>query len=115
LKTKYNKLVKVEDAANRKKQQKVKVNIEGGNRYKVVKPQLNIRGMRGDEAMKEVQHYLDNAIAAGRSDVQIIHGKGKGILKQLVHEYLDNRSEVKDYEMAPIEQGGAGCTVVTLK
>ncbi len=115
LKTKYNKLVKVEDAANRKKQQKVKVNIEGGNRYKVVKPQLNIRGMRGDEAMKEVQHYLDNAIAAGRSDVQIIHGKGKGILKQLVHEYLDNRSEVKDYEMTPIEQGGAGCTVVTLK
>lgn len=112
LKTNYKKLVKVEDASKRKKKQKIKVNIEGGNRYKVVKPQLNIRGMRGNEAMKEVQHYLDNAIAAGRSDVQIIHGKGKGILKQLVHEYLDNRSEVKDYEMAPIEQGGAGCTVV---
>ncbi|NIR86544.1 hypothetical protein GWN26_03885, partial [Candidatus Saccharibacteria bacterium] len=68
--------------------------------------------MRGDEAMKEVQRYIDNALAAGKSDVQIIHGKGEGILKKLVHEYLDKRREVEGYEMAPISQGGAGCTVV---
>ncbi len=71
--------------------------------------------MRGDAAMKEVQRYIDDAVAAGRSEVQIIHGKGEGILKKLVHEYLDKRKEVKGYEMAPISQGGAGCTVVKFK
>lgn len=116
VKTKYKKLVKVEDASDRKpKKQKVKVNFEDGGRYKMVKPQLSIRGMRGDEAMKEVQRYIDDAVAAGRSDVQIIHGKGEGILKKLVHEYLDKRKEVDGYEMAPISQGGAGCTVVKFK
>jgi len=115
LKTKYENLVKVEDAGSRNKEQKVKVNFEGGSRYKVVKPQLSIRGMRGNEAMKEVQHYIDNAVASGRSEVQIIHGKGEGILKKLVHEYLNQRNEVKSYEIAPIQQGGAGCTVVYFK
>jgi len=116
LKTKYKKLVKVTDARDRKKnKQKIRVHFEDGSRHKVVKPQLSIRGMRGPEAMKEVQSYLDNAIAAGLNEVQIVHGKGEGILKKLVHEYLDNRKEVKGYELAPIEQGGAGCTVVTFK
>lgn len=116
LKTKYKNLVKVEDASNRKeKKQKVKVNFEDGSRYKMVKPQLSIRGMRGNEAIKEVQRYLDDAIAANKSEVQIIHGKGEGILKKLVHEYLDKRSEVKGFKIAPIQQGGAGCTVVKFK
>ena len=116
VKTKYKKLVKVEDASDRKpKKQKVKVNFEDGSRFKMVKPQLSIRGMRGDEAMKEIQRYIDDAVAAGRSEVQIIHGKGEGILKKLVHEYLDKRKEVEGYEIAPISQGGAGCTVVKFK
>ena len=115
VKTKFKKLVKVEDASQKKKQQKVKVNFEGGQRYKMVKPQLSIRGMRGNAAMKDVQRYIDNAVAAGRSDVRIIHGKGEGILKKLVHEYLNKRKEVDSYELAPIEQGGAGCTVVKFK
>ncbi len=116
VKTKYKKLVKVEDASDRQhKKQKVKVNFEGGNRFKMVKPQLSIRGMRGDAAMKEVQRYIDDAVAAGRSDVQIIHGKGEGILKKLVHEYLNERKEVEGYEIAPISQGGAGCTIVKFK
>lgn len=115
LKTKYSKLVKVKDVMERVKKQKVKVNIEGGKRYKRVKPQLMIRGMRGNEAMKEVQTYLDNAIVSGRDQVHIIHGKGKGILKKMLHEYLDERNEVKSYEMASIHHGGAGCTLVNFK
>ncbi|MBN2732674.1 MAG: endonuclease MutS2 [Balneolaceae bacterium] len=111
LKTKYQNLVKVKDAAEvQKPKQKVKVNVE----RKFVKPSLEIRGMRGEEAMKEVQYYLDNAIAAGRNEVDIIHGKGEGILKKLVHEYLDKRKEVKSYDMAPLSRGGAGCTIVKL-
>ncbi|NGP89435.1 endonuclease MutS2 [Fodinibius halophilus] len=112
VKTKYKKLIKVEDASKQKKEQKVKVNFEEGSRYKMVKPQLSIRGMRGREAMKEVEHYIDNALAAGRNEVHIVHGKGEGILKNLVHEYLNKRKEVSSYEIAPIQKGGAGCTVV---
>ncbi|SHE56343.1 DNA mismatch repair protein MutS2 [Fodinibius roseus] len=115
LKTKYDNLIKVEDAPRKKEKQQINVTIEGGNRYKMVQPQIEIRGMRGREAMKEVQNYLDDAIAAGREQVHIIHGKGEGILKGLVHEYLDKRKEVKSYGMAPIQQGGAGCTVVEFK
>jgi DNA mismatch repair protein MutS2 len=112
LKTKYQNLIKVQDASQKKPQQKVKVNIEGGRRYKMVNPQIEIRGMRGRPAMKQVERYIDNAVAAGRREVHVIHGKGEGILKGLVHDYLDKRKEVKSYRMAPIQQGGAGCTVV---
>lgn len=111
LKTKYKNLVKVKDANDVvPPKQQVKVNIE----RKFVKPSIEIRGMRGDEAMKEVERYLDDAIAAGRNEVDIIHGKGEGILKNLVHEYLDKRKGVKSYQIAPLSRGGAGCTIVKL-
>ncbi len=114
LKTDYEKLVKVEDASKKKKKQKVTVNIMGRDTSTVVKTRLEVRGMRGPEAMKEVEYYLDNALAAGLNEVEIIHGKGEGILKSLIHEYLEKRKEVQDYRLAPIEQGGAGCTIVKL-
>ncbi len=79
-----------------------------------VKPSLDLRGMRGDAAVKELMLYLDSAIASGLHEVDIIHGKGEGILKKLVHEYLEKRKEVSHYELAPWERGGPGCTVVTL-
>jgi DNA mismatch repair protein MutS2 len=111
LKTKYKNLVKVKDFKDIvQKEQQVKLNYD----RKYVKPSIEIRGMRGEEAMKEVQRYMDNAIASGRSEVDIIHGKGEGILKRLVHEYLDERSEVNGYEMASLARGGAGCTIVKM-
>ena len=79
-----------------------------------VKPKLDIRGYRGDDAIKELQDYLDRASARGLKRVEIVHGKGEGILKKLVHEYLENRKEITGFELAPIEHGGAGCTIVEL-
>jgi DNA mismatch repair protein MutS2 len=111
LKTKYKNLVKVKDFKDIvQKEQQVTLNYE----RKYVKPSIEIRGMRGDEAMKEVVRYLDDAIASGRPEVDIIHGKGDGILKKLVHEHLDGRNGVKSYDMAPRARGGAGCTIVKL-
>lgn len=80
-----------------------------------VKPKLDIRGCRGDAAVKELMHYLDNAVARGMRKVEIVHGKGEGILKKLVHEHLENRGEVKSFNLAPWEHGGPGCTLVDLK
>lgn len=79
-----------------------------------VSPSLDLRGKRGDEAMKELTKYLDNALTRGLNQVEIIHGKGEGILQKLVHEHLEKRSEVKSFEIAPWDSGGSGCTVVNL-
>ncbi|MEX0905470.1 MAG: endonuclease MutS2 [Balneolaceae bacterium] len=80
-----------------------------------VKPRLDLRGKRGDDAVKELTHYLDNAVARGLGRVEIIHGKGEGILHKLVHESLKERKEVASFDIAPFEGGGSGCTIVELK
>ncbi|MEX2573231.1 MAG: Smr/MutS family protein, partial [Balneolaceae bacterium] len=80
-----------------------------------VSPSLDLRGMRGEEAIRELMLYLDRAIAGGLNEVQVIHGKGEGILKKLVHEYLDKRKEVRTFGMAPWERGGPGCTEVSFE
>ena len=80
-----------------------------------VKPSLDLRGKRGDEAISELTLYLDKAVTRGMKQVEIIHGKGEGILQKLVHEYLGKRNEVKSFDIAPWESGGTGCTVVDLK
>lgn len=79
-----------------------------------VKPSLDLRGKRGDDAISELTTYLDKAFASGYQQVEIIHGKGEGILLQLVHDYLKDREEVKSYEIAPWDSGGTGCTIVSI-
>jgi DNA mismatch repair protein MutS2 len=110
LKTGYKNLVKVTDAHKIQEDSLPQISIH--YERKLVKPSIDIHGMRGREAMKKVTRYLDGAIASGRSEVDIIHGKGNGILKRLVHEHLDKRPEVKSYKMASLARGGAGCTIV---
>jgi len=100
-----------------KKKKKYKTRSYGGSEDLdlQVKPKLDIRGFRGDEAVDALMHYLDNAVARGMQQVEIVHGKGEGILKKLVHEHLEKRQEVKKFELAPWEHGGPGCTLVELK
>lgn len=78
-----------------------------------VKPTLDLRGKRGEDAISELTTYLDKAIASGYHQVEIIHGKGEGILHELVHNYLKKREEVQSYEIAPWDSGGTGCTIVS--
>lgn len=59
--------------------------------------------------------YIDKAVFRGLKQVEIIHGKGTGILKEQIHKYLGDRTEVKSYDLANEDFGGAGCTVVELK
>ncbi|MEF8939362.1 MAG: Smr/MutS family protein, partial [Salinivenus sp.] len=77
-------------------------------------PSIDVRGQRVDEARHNVQHFLDDAIAAGLDTVDILHGKGTGALREALHELLADRSDIADYRKAPIEEGGAGVTKVTL-
>lgn len=79
-----------------------------------VKPTLDLRGKRGEDAIAELTTYLDKALATGYQQVEIIHGKGEGILLELVHNYLKERAGVQSFEIAPWDSGGTGCTIVSL-
>ncbi len=80
-----------------------------------VATELDLRGKRYEEAMHEVDQYLDAAILAGYPQVTIIHGKGTGALRQGVIDYLKNHRSVKSFEFAPANQGGNGATIVKFK
>ena len=73
---------------------------------------LDVRGMRGDEALNAVQHFIDDAILVGMPRVRILHGKGNGILRQLIRQYLSSVPNVVHYADEHIQFGGAGITVV---
>jgi len=76
---------------------------------------LDVRGKRADEALALVQHYIDEAALLNMDEVNILHGKGNGILRNLIRKLLQDTPEVfKAYDEEP-ERGGSGITVVRLK
>ena len=76
---------------------------------------LDVRGQRGDEAVDNVAQYIDEANLLSIKEVSILHGKGNGILRKLIREYLSKQSCVQSFNDASLETGGAGITRVTLK
>ncbi|MCX7987430.1 MAG: Smr/MutS family protein [Bacteroidales bacterium] len=78
------------------------------------KLQLDVRGMRTQEAIEQVADYIDDAIMLGISEVKILHGKGNGILRQMIREYLKTVDMVEDFHDEHVEFGGAGITVVKI-
>lgn len=78
------------------------------------KPEIDIRGVRGEEAINQVRDFLDNALIVQHRNLRILHGKGNGILRQLVREYLSTMSIVKSYRDENIDLGGSGITVVEM-
>ena len=75
---------------------------------------LDVRGMRGDEALNAVTYFIDDAILVGMSRVRILHGKGNGILRQLIRQYLSTVPNVTHFADEHVQFGGAGITVVDL-
>ena len=78
------------------------------------KQDLDVRGMRGDEALSAVQYFIDDAILVGMQRVRILHGKGNGILRQLIRQYLGSVPNVTHFADEHVQFGGAGITVVDL-
>ncbi len=76
---------------------------------------LDIRGRKPEEIEFEVVKFIDDAHLSGLRNVEIIHGKGTGVLRESVHQLLKNHTLVKSFELADIELGGAGATNVKLK
>ena len=84
------------------------------NRKLAFTPDIDVRGMRGDEAVQTVMHFIDDATLIGMSRVRILHGTGNGILRNLIRQYLHTVPAVKDYHDEHIQFGGHGITVVDL-
>ena len=77
--------------------------------------EIDVRGLYGDEAIRQIDIFLYEAYAAGLKRVDIIHGKGTGALRTRVHEYLKGISFVESFQLANWNEGGAGNTVVLFK
>ena len=75
---------------------------------------IDLRGARVDEALAEVQRFVDDAVVGGARSVEILHGKGTGALRQAIHAQLAGRPDVSGFAAAPLDQGGDGVTVVDL-
>jgi DNA mismatch repair protein MutS2 len=78
------------------------------------KPEIDIRGKRGEEAIEIVRNFIDDALVVGVKELRVLHGKGNGILKSMVREYLRSLNVVRNCKDEHVERGGAGITLVTL-
>ncbi len=77
--------------------------------------ELDLRGLMSDEALLELEKFLDDAFLAKIETVRVIHGKGTGVLRSMVHEYCRASKQVKDFRLGVYGEGETGVTVITLK
>ena len=80
-----------------------------------IQAQLDLRGTRFEEAQKQLDDYLDQALLANLHQITVVHGIGTGVIREMVREYLQRSRHVKSYTYAPQNAGGSGATIVTLK
>lgn len=92
----------------------VVISAESRERQLNFKTEIDVRGMRADEALQAVTYFLDDAIQFNAGKVRILHGTGHGILKTLIRQQLKSNTAVTGFEDEDIRFGGAGITVVTL-
>jgi DNA mismatch repair protein MutS2 len=119
-KTTIGKVEKVAEKTQKFLTRKYKTSYSGllddmNDKLSSFKMQLDVRGKRGEEALEMVRLYIDDAILLNIREVRILHGKGFGILRNLIHEYLRSIPEIKQFKDEHIERGGHGITIVILK
>lgn len=110
-------LEKLEEESAYKPQTKTR---SGGSQVKMAKSysvsaEINLIGMTSDEALVELDKYLDDAYLAHLSPVRVVHGKGSGILRKAVHQYLRRQKHVASYRLGEYGEGDAGVTIVEFK
>ena len=76
--------------------------------------ELNLIGYNTEDALDELSSFLDDALLADKKEFRIVHGRGTGVLRGAVHKFLRGARGVSDFELAPLNEGGEGATVVKL-
>lgn len=105
------KLAQIEKYHPKKKEKRV-AELPHYSNAKAVKLECNLIGLRVEEASVELDKYIDDALVARYKEVRIVHGSGTGALRNMVHEYLNRRKEVKSFRLGMMGEGGVGATVV---
>lgn len=111
IKVKLIDLVKIK--SDEEKKQVIKTHKMIKLRTKSVKLSIDVRGQNLEEALMNIDKYLDDAYLSGLNEVQIIHGKGTGILREGIKQYLKTNKHVKDYRLGKFNEGGDGVTIVS--
>lgn len=107
-----NELSKVELAEQENEEMIKKYRV---NKSKSVSNRLDLRGERYDEAQYKLNKYLDDAFLAGYNELEIVHGKGTGALREAVQEILEEHQHVSSYRLGRPEEGGTGVSIVSIK
>ncbi|HEL0632409.1 endonuclease MutS2 [Streptococcus equi subsp. zooepidemicus] len=106
-------LVKLKEEAQQPKKRAVKV-VKKAATGKGPRARLDLRGKRYEEAMQELDAFIDQALLNNMSQVDIIHGIGTGVIREAVGKYLRRNKHVKSFGYAPQNAGGSGCTIANL-
>ena len=104
----------IKEEKKQSKQQKTAAYRASVNKSRNIKPEINLLGMTVDEAISELDKYLDDACLSHLNQVRVVHGKGTGALRKGVHEYLKRQSYVKSFRLGEFGEGDAGVTIVEL-
>jgi DNA mismatch repair protein MutS2 len=107
--------VAADDLKKIKEEKKVTPVVNVRTAGDTVKPELDLRGARYEEAMRKVEKYLDEAMLAGYPRVSIIHGKGTGALRKGVARLVEGNTRIKNARLGSQGEGGSGVTVVEFK
>ncbi len=103
------------DKSSRKTTTYQSIYNELGEKRKSFNPTLDLRGQRADEALANLQHYIYDALLLNERELRILHGKGNGILKQVLRQWLQSSPDVASFRSEHVEFGGDGITIVTLQ
>jgi DNA mismatch repair protein MutS2 len=110
--------IRAEEAGRLRIRERSKVELgswDVGTRRLQFRPDIDLRGKRADEAMELVVDFIDEAIMVSAHELRILHGKGNGVLRQLIREYLQSVDLVEWYGDEHVDRGGAGITIVRLE
>lgn len=106
-------LVKVQEEAQKPKKKQVNV-VKKSQKSTGPRARLDLRGKRYEEAMQELDEFIDQALLNNMAQVDIIHGIGTGVIREGVTKYLRRNKHVKSFGYAPQNAGGSGCTIANL-
>lgn len=108
-------ITKIQDGNGKKDTKTSKYGTLYRSKVQSITPSINVRGSNLDDAVMDVDKYLDDAYIAGLKEVTIIHGRGEGILREGIHGMLKGHKHVAKYRKGAYNEGGDGVTVVELK
>ena len=112
---KVNRLQKVHAPKQEKQKISALQGIDFNDRMAQFSITLDVRGKRGEEVFVILDRYMNDALLLGSNEIKILHGKGDGILRNLVREQLKRYNQIKTFEDEHADRGGAGVTIVTFK